>query len=702
MLRVCCVVTACFTVAAMGVLHDAGAQPRPKPRPQVEAVAPQAKPAPSPAPGGDIGPTVAARPRKAELVSTVTLADIGFISGFRFANLGGRREVFVPVPQGADIAASELALTLDDVSAHDAKRNLEILINDRIATAIALDGKQMGRIVRIPLGGAKPREGFLKLAFLYSGAATQDRCIDVRYVGDSLTIRPETALEMDVDFGGAVDVGTTAALMPRDVAVVLPRRALTPQDIATALMMGRSLAASGRRVTFHYGFESAREIAKADEQKRWTRGVVLVDSLDDVSGLLDSPLAIVAGAVPSLGTITAVRIGGLPALLVSDVGSARAGRLFASSALSATRGITAATVGETTAPVVATDRITFEQLGLIPAQVDVFGRADLPVTIQTRLLPAGTQAARLILDVMVAPDGAGEKAVVSAYVNDRLLGSTVAASGEPTRLDLLLPEGLVGTAANVRAVVQRRSAQGDCRFEPQGYPAQILASSAIVLANAAGPARDFADLSARFASGVEVLLSRTSLDRPTVTAGIVTQVLSVLSPETAPITVKFVQSGAAPEPTGAFLAVSDVAPNGIAPRVRFDQGRVVVADRGGRTLLDLGGFSAGAVAQVVASGVNSGLWIKPLARDGSLPTTAELRLDRGDVAFVDRAGIALAMSTERDTLVQITYPEQVSWLTIAERFRAWIIGGLWLLATVVFLLVLQRLLRRRGATAASE
>ena len=40
------------------------------------------------------------------------------------------------------------------------------------------------------------------------------------------------------------------------------------------------------------------------------------------------------------------------------------------------------------------------------------------------------------------------------------------------------------------------------------------------------------------------------------------------------------------------------------------------------------------------------------------------------------------MSTERDTLVRISYPDQVSWLTVAERFRAWIIGGLWLLATV--------------------
>ena len=275
----------------------------------------------------------------------------------------------------------------------------------------------------------------------------------------------------------------------------------------------------------------------------------------------------------------------------------------------------------------------------------------------------------------------------------------MSAIGAPTHLDIALPAGLIGGAANIRIVVQRRSAQGDCRFEPQGYPAQILASSAVVLAAAAGPAHDFSDLAARWANGVEVLMSRTALERPVQSASLITQVLSVLSPETAPITVKFVSSGTAPVPGAPFLALSDIAPTGITPRVRFDQGRVAVADREGRTLLDLGGFSAGAVAQIVNSGSNAGLWIKPLSRDGELPVTAELRIDRGDVAFIDRAGIALAMSTERDTLVQITYPEQVSWLSIAERFRAWIIGGLWLLATVAFLLVLQRLFRRRTATA---
>jgi hypothetical protein len=131
--------------------------------------------------------------------------------------------------------------------------------------------------------------------------------------------------------------------------------------------------------------------------------------------------------------------------------------------------------------------------------------------------------------------------------------------------------------------------------------------------------------------------------------------------------------------------------------VRFDRGRVEVTDRSGRTLLDLGGFVGGAVAQLVNAGDYPGVWIKPLAADGSAPSPSELHLDHGDVAFIDGNGVALAMSTERDTVVRISYPDQVSWLTVAERFRPWIIGGLWLFATAALLFILQRLFRRRPA-----
>jgi cellulose synthase operon protein B len=629
------------------------------------------------------------------LVAEISLAEIGFANGLRFSNLGGRHDIFVALPEGDGLAARDLVLVLDDVSARDARRNLEVQVNDRTTAAIALDGNSHGRTIRVPLGKSKPKDGYLKLSFLYSGAATLDRCIDVRAVGDILTIDPETAVGIDLGQTGMLGVATTAALMPRDVAIVLPGRRAATSEIATAITIARSLISSGRRVSFYRGYAAIAELAKRDGDGRWTRGIILVGPIADAIGVVDSPVARLAGDPRSFGTLAAVRIDGLPALVVSDTDIVSAGRLFASPLLAVARGIPAATVGEAAPAELPTDRVTFDQLAVASAQADVYGRADLAVVVDTRRLPAGTRPARLLLDLMVAPDGAGEKAVVSVFVNERLLGSAVAATGEATHLDLPLPNGLVGTSANVRAVVQRDSAHGDCRFEPQGYPAQLLGSSSLVLTSTDGAAHDFSDLSPRFARGLEILLSTTAADQPNLVLGLVAEVVSQLSPGVAPVAVNLIADGNAPTPGEPFIAVSDIPPAGATPRVRFDRGRVAVTDRAGHTLLDLGGYAGGAVAQIVMAGEYPGLWIKPMSADGSAPAPADLYLDRGDVAFVDANGIALAMSTERDTVVKISYPDQVSWLTIAGRFRSWIIAGLWLLATAALLLTLQRMFRRR-------
>jgi hypothetical protein len=297
------------------------------------------------------------------------------------------------------------------------------------------------------------------------------------------------------------------------------------------------------------------------------------------------------------------------------------------------------------------------------------------------------------LDVLVAPDGAGDKAVVSLFINGHFMTSAVAVNDGPTRLEQTIPDGLAGTVANINVVVQRRSAAGDCRFEPQGYPAQILGSSAVILSPAGSP-HDFADFASRWTDGVEVMVPASAADHPLYILTLLSDVLSALSAQYAPVTVRLAEADA--KPTTAFLMVSDTPPQGAAPRVRFDRGQVAVKDRSGRTLLDLGGFTSGAVAQLVEANGHAGIWIKGLAANGQLPTPATLRFDRGDVAFLDQTGVAFAMSTVRDTLVLISYPDQASWMTVSARFNSWIIGGFWLLATVVFLLALQGMLRRRA------
>jgi hypothetical protein len=636
------------------------------------------------------------------LLVGVPFADVGFPNGFRLSNLGGRREVYIPVPQGVELNLAELILAYDDVSAYDARRSVEILVNDRSVSALALDGKSTGHMVRIPLTNAVAQEGFLKLSFLYSGAATQDRCIDVRYVGDSITVRPESAVEFEVGTTGVPSITATAALMPKDVAVLLSNAAPPAADIAAALTLARSLTATGRQVTFYHGMDTMPALVDGDDKRRWSRGLIVVGAFGRIADRLDAPVAAAVNATTSStidSTLAAARIGGVPVLLVTDPASARAGRLPGNLSLAALRDTLAASVGPVTASKGPAERVSFDLLGLVPAQAEVFGRADLAVSIPSRTLPSGTRPSRLVLDLMVAPDGAGEKAVVSVFVNERLLASSVAAIGEPTRLDFALPDGLVGSVVNIRAVIQRRSSQGDCRFEPQGYPAEILGSSSVVL-SAAGPiAHDFSDLATLWANGVQVLVPSSTSEHPLSVVASLADILNALSKESAPIEVKYIGRDDEPTPDAPFIAVSNASPVGAEQRVRFDRGRVAITDRGGNTLLDIGGLATGAVAQIVTSNSYPGLWIKPLSNDGSLPASPSVNLDRGDVAFLDKAGVALALSTERDTLLRVSYADQGSWLSNLDRFRSWIVGGVWALVTFALLFVLQRIYRRRNAVA---
>jgi len=640
-----------------------------------------------------------ATPSKSLLVG-VPFADVGFPNGFRLSNLGGRREVYIQVPQGIELGLADLVLAYDDVSAHEARRSLEILVNDRSVSSIALDGKSTGRILRVPLAGAAARDGFLKFSFQYSGAATQDRCIDVRYVGDSITIKSESAVEFEIGITGVPNITATAALLPKDVAVLLSSPAPAAEDIAAALTVARSLNATGRHVTFHHGVGAIPELVDSGDKRRWVRGLVVVGTFNAVSARLDTPAATLAsstgfGLIPS--TLATARIGGVPVLLVTDSASARTGRLLNNPSLSALRDTPSASIGRISVPKGPTDRVSFDALGLAPAQADVFGRADLVISIPDKILPGGTKLSRLMLDLMVAPDGAGEKAVVSAFVNERLLASSVAAIGEPTRLDFAVPDEIQGAVANVRVVIQRRSAQGDCRFEPQGYPAEILSSSSVILSVAGPIAHDFSDLATLWANGVEILVPSSTSAHPLLVVDTLADILHALSSETAPVVVKYTEGNTAPAPGAPFIAVSDAAPAGAEQRVRFDRGRVAITDRGGNTLLDVAGFTTGAVAQIVNSNGHPGLWIKPFTVDGSLPSPPAVNLDRGDVAFIDRDGVALALSTERDTLLRVSYTDQGSLRTNLDRFRPAIIAVIWVLITLVLLFVLQRIYRRRRA-----
>jgi hypothetical protein len=91
----------------------------------------------------------------------------------------------------------------------------------------------------------------------------------------------------------------------------------------------------------------------------------------------------------------------------------------------------------------------------------------------------------------------------------------------------------------------------------------------------------------------------------------------------------------------------------------------------------------------------AGLWLRPgrtVPEHGHPP----IRLDRGDIAVIDNTGIALAFSTDQKRTVNVVYHEIRSWTDIAGEYRPWIVGGIWLLLTIVFVRALSVMYRRRS------
>ena len=265
---------------------------------------------------------------------------------------------------------------------------------------------------------------------------------------------------------------------------------------------------------------------------------------------------------------------------------------------------------------------------------------------------------RLALDIMVAPDGAGERAVVSVFVNERLLGSAVgadrrtdavrpAAPGRPRRHHRQCPRrhpapqrpGRLPFRAAGLSGADPRHQFGACWRPPSAVP------------------HDFSDLAARWADGVEILVpARRS--RPSRSACSARSApCSMHSRRSAAITVKHSRRERSPAPEAPFIGVGDAARRRRAARaIRPRAGSWWSTVRTARCSISAGSRPARLPRSVMAGEI-PGLWIKPLAADGTLPAPAELHLEHGDVAFIDQTGVAMAMSTERDTLVRIAYPD---------------------------------------------
>lgn len=627
-------------------------------------------------PGGPLNAAPQMPPSSDVLQRSVSLDELGFEKGVEFLSFGGQRDLYFPAPRKG-LKAATLRIKLHTGTAVQARRHLQVIAGGRILATQPLTAMDARQAIDVNIDPQLANDGFLKVSLRYSGAITQDRCMDQRVAGDFLTVLPSSALEMSLAFDAYDDIRSVVGLMPRELVVGLPSRTLNAEDVAAALRVASALQRHG----FSASFAPANGLRPVNGNE-WTRSVILIGQPHDFQ-------AVASGSKADTG-ITLVNLRPGPVLLVNSKSRTPAFTLLTSRWRALANGATLSVAGveENSAP---RGSLRLADLGMNMQSADLVDQVRFDASFTSDALPPSHRLKTIRLDLAlgVAPDEAN--ATISAYLNGRLLGSRTSPGAVPATLTVSVPEGLV-TRDNMLSVrVQRQPHTGDCMNPPQGYTVQLLPSSTVELAVTNGTPTDFFSLGSQFRSGVDVVLPSDQaelMDAMTLFNATVAGLL----PEAAQVNVKLDASGSAS--LRPFIVVSRAAPEGTNPNLRFDKGRFTVNRADGAVLLDVATGEIPAVAQIVQTETATGIWLRP----GSISAAKlakPVKLDLGNVAVIDESGIALAFSNGADRVVNISYVEIRSLADLAREYRPWVVGALWLATSLLFAFVLSRVYRSR-------
>jgi len=294
------------------------------------------------------------------------------------------------------------------------------------------------------------------------------------------------------------------------------------------------------------------------------------------------------------------------------------------------------------------------------------------------------------LHLTAAPGVGGQGTTAVAYLNGIIVGSGEILTGAPSWFEFDIPEGLFVRRNQLQVQVLRQRLGGNCLTTSLGYPAQILPGSRFNLEKHTRPAMQFLDLSQAMQGGIDLAIDRDGTESSAELLARLAPIVASIVPASASIRpVDLIQ----PLPGGApFIVVGHKKPRGSNPSIEFENGSIQLNGTENELLFDRSDLDKMTVVQIVAIGDRSGLWIRPGSGAPPNPTADRpLLLDQGDIAVLNQTGIALATSTFRPDIVRVTYPNQQSFSKVLNKYWPWIIGGVWIIFTILILQFLRRL-----------
>jgi hypothetical protein len=624
-----------------------------------------------------VGPASIASTSKNAIVRSISLSDLGFADGIEFQQLAGETVLYFPVPDAAPILRGTLDIELDQGAKSLAQRYLKISVGNRVAQSQALspDGGKLS--VKVPVASEDVANGFVKVTLQYSGALSDQVCVDERSSGDFVSIDPSSALTITLDGAKLSAPATVAALMPADVRLVFSDA--NPANIAVAMNAASSFGAEAGHVHFD------AVISDTEANDRWEMSNITID------------IAEFGGA----SQMSVAQMDGLPGFTISGT-DPQVG-------LNQLSSIWIAAAGPQTAQATQVGMVTGDANSLpltrlngnLDAQL-VSSSSNFQIPFRATDIPGGREITSLSLVASAALDPKGHGATLTAYLNDTILGSRPLKSGDPERMTFDVPEGLISRDNALRVLIQRQPEGGGCVYKVQGYPAQILPGSTFELSAASERnATDFFRLSQQFLNGVDLVVDQgMTMSQGEIlewTVGIAGSIL----PDGARVAMK--GSIGALNGTTPFIIISKETPEGANSDITLDDGAIEIRDAAGNVMFDGQDLDRLGIVHIVTVNGADGLWIRP--GSGPAPVLSDrnpLVLDRGNLALIDDSGIVVATSTLTRDLLSVVYPDQTSVMQILAKYRPWIVGGLWAVLTLLVLGVFQRLNRSRRVAKTTD
>lgn len=679
------------------------------------------------------------------------LAGQGIIHPISLSGLADEATFRFPVPVGALDAALVLHLTVDLASARTG--SLAILVNDQARQTLALAPKRETATVELPLQPADIATGAVAVTLRYRAALSEDACIDQRVAAAFVAVAPGSGVVAHLPAQPTDSLAAAWAALPARVTLALPALTLTPNQFGAALDLMMALKRDGHSVALTRLPKVGDALAlDAIDARAWTAmtdapppasltdgdavgrliavkaltaaepshvdrpplaDIVLasageLDSLANAAGrmLRAAPEAVI-GDLKSAGTPLAPRadtggrnlglrrIADRTVIALTGEDAARAAVEFLdSAALPLGQAPTLTVTGvrlPATAP--ADGEVALTDLIVGGPRRMLADRATFEATLAARDMPPGYEADGLAIDI-VAPNPADEPApLLHVFVNDMLVRTVrLGDSDQSQRVRVDFPNGLIGMENQIRIVVQRRLTAAGCAVAAPAYPVQILPSSMVLGRTAHGPLTDFYQLPAQLRTGMDLIISPQMLGNPEPVLDFVsTLLLRLLPPGHKPSIITSTQTTV---PARPFVnLVPEVKTTGGPVAIDGDRLRVVAAN--GASLIDIAGVPATAALELVEAGKQPGLQVLQLA-SGGWPKPPTIALDRGNVALVDASGVSLALTTHRDRLFRLNQSDATYYWQLVDRYRYYLIGGGWAVATLFFLVGLRGILRRRG------